>query len=89
MCFAKSMDIKYNCKKCMVIRIGSHFNKVCKPFQLCGVELSFVYQIKYFAVFICNPKEFKVVYENHELKFYRCFNAIYSKFKGNNSEIVC
>ena len=72
----------------MVIRLGSHFNKVCKPLHLCGVELSFVDQIKYLGVFICNAKEFKVVYDHHELKFYRCFNAIYCKCKGNNSEIV-
>ena len=38
--FGASMEIKYNCKKNMVIRIGSHFNNVCKPLKLCGVKLS-------------------------------------------------
>ena len=32
--FGESMEIKYNCKKFMVIRIGSRFNKVCKPLKL-------------------------------------------------------
>ena len=34
--FSEAMVMKYNCKKCMVIRIGLHCK--CEPLQLRGVS---------------------------------------------------
>ena len=39
--FAEATDIKYNCKKCTVIRIGLRCKYNCEPSQLCGVKLLF------------------------------------------------
>ena len=73
----------------MVITIGLRCKYDGQPLQLCGVKLLFVNQTKYLWIYICSAKRFKLAYDICKLKFYRCFNAIYSKSKRRNTEIVC
>ena len=68
--------------------IGLSCKYECEPLQLCEVKLRFVNQIKYLWIYIYSAKHFNLAYDNCKLKFCRCFNAIYSKRKGHNCEIV-
>ena len=74
----------------MAIRIRLRCKYDCELLQLCSVKLLFVtlIEIEYLMIYICSAKRFKLAYDNCELKFYRCFNAIYFKSKGHNSEIM-
>ena len=87
--FAEAMNIKYNCKQRMVIRIAFPCKYDCEPLQLCGVNLLFLNQSKYFGIYICSANHFKLVYVNCKLKFYRCFTSNLRQTKGHNYKIVC
>ena len=78
-------------KKCMVIRIGLRCKYECEPLQLCEITLLFVNQMKYLGIYIRSAEHFKLAYDNCNVSlcFNLCFNAIYSKSQGHNSEIVC
>ena len=57
--------------------------------MLDGQELHFVDEIKYLGVYILNGSFFKCSFVQCKLKFYRCFNSIYSKSKSSSSELIC
>ena len=82
--FAEAMDLKYNCKKCMMIRIWLHCKYDSKPLQLCGVKLLVVDPIKYLGIYICSAKCVKLAYDNCELDVSMHFTP---KLKGTT--IVC
>ena len=56
--FDEAMVIKYNCKKCMAIKIELRCKYECEPLQLCGIKLLFVNEIKYLGIYICLAKHF-------------------------------
>ena len=72
----------------MVMRIGPRFDVACAPLSLPGCELKFVTSVKYIGVCFLAGKCFRCNVEHVKMKFYRVFNAIYSKSKGANSELV-
>ena len=84
----KQLDLKFNVKKCMVLRIGPRFKNTCQPLTLDGQQLKYVDEIKYLGVHIMCASAFKCSYAQCKLKFYRCFNAMYAKSKSASSELV-
>ena len=86
---AKLLDLKFNVKKSMALRIGSRFNKVCQNLILDGQELIYSSEIKYLGVYIQSGHNFYCSYLHNKLKLYLCFNAIYFKSKAASFEIVC
>ena len=86
--FAIDFDVKFNSSKSVVMRIGPRFDVTCAPLFLCGCELKFVSSVKYLGVCLVAGKCFRCSVEHIKMKFYRVFNAIYSKSKGVNSELV-
>jgi len=86
--FAVDFDIKLNGSKSVAMRIDARFDAECVPLTLSGSELQFVSTIKYLGICITAGKYFKCSMDNVKMKFYRVFNAIYSKCKGVNSELV-
>lgn len=86
---SKVLDLNFNNKKCVALRIGKRFNKAVKSLLLDGQELFFVNEIKYLGVYIKGDVYFRCSYVQNKLKFYRCFNSIYSKCKSASSELIC
>jgi hypothetical protein len=82
------LDLLFNVTKSAVIRIGSRFRNVRAVFVINGKELIYVKELKYLGVFITAGRKFKLSYSQSKFKFYRCFNAIYSKSKCASSELV-
>ena len=72
----------------MAIRLGLRCKFDCELLQLFGVKMLFVDQIKNLGIYNCSDKRFKLACDNCKLKFYRCFNAIYSKSTRYNSKRV-
>ena len=59
--FAEAMDITYNSKKIMVIRIyGYVVNAIVTLYSF----------VVYLGIYICSAKRFKLAYDNCKLKFY-------------------
>ena len=67
---------------------GDRYKVKCKPLVLAGCELQFVQCLKYLGVQFVASKKLKCSVNNVRLKFYRSFNAIYSRSKGAQSELV-
>ena len=86
---AMNLDLKYNIKKSMALRIGKRFKISCKKLLLDGKELNYVDEIKYLGIIIQAGSAFRCVYSQCKLKFYRSFNTIYSRSKSASSEIIC
>src|SRR3989442_6239013 len=76
---SKCLDLKFNVKKSSCMRIGKRFNIKCSKLLLDGVELPFVDEINYLGISIRNGTNFNRSFCATKAKFYRCFNAIYSK----------
>ena len=70
------------------MRIGSRFKNVCKPLNIDGIELDYVNSIKYLGVHIKAGRLFNLCYSNMKYKYFRCFNAIYSRTKCSFSEMI-
>ena len=86
--YAGDFDVKFNCVKSTAMRIGPRHNYVCAEFILCGRPLTYVSSIKYLATYIISARTFTCTYEHVILKFYRAFNALYSRSHCSNSEMV-
>ena len=50
--------------------------------------LEYVQSIQYLGAYIETAQQFKCTYDHVKLKWYRTFNAIYSKSKAAKSELV-
>ena len=86
--FAIKFDLKYNVKKSFAMRVGKRYKKACEYLKLDNEILQYVNEIKYLGVTIKSSTKFVVNFDIFKRKFYRSFNAIYSKSKSNNSELV-
>lgn len=84
-----SLDLKFNVKKSMALRVGLRFRSHCVPLMVAGQQLQWVSECKYLGIYILAGSTFKCSYIHTKHKFYRCFNALYSKSKFASSEIVC
>ena len=56
---SRNLDLNFNIKKSIVIRIGKRFNVKCKDLLLDGQIIPFVEEIKYLGIFIKNGSNLK------------------------------
>ena len=73
------LDLKFNVKRSSVLRIGKRFNVSCCNLLLNNIVLPFVEEIKYLGVTIKRGLNFSRSTCSTKIKFYRSFNAVYSK----------
>ena len=85
---AAELDMKFNTIKSVAMRIGKRYNIECSALTLSGKTLFYVKSLKYLGVHINAAVNFKCTYDHVKQKFYKIFNAIYSKSKASNSELV-
>ena len=76
---SKYLDLKFNVRKSAYMRIGKRCNVKCCKLVLDGIEVPSVEEIKYLGISIMKGTKFGRSYCSHKIKYYRCFNAIYSK----------
>ena len=92
-CFRVSLelDLQFNVKKCVAIRIGRRFNSKCQSLMLGGngKTVALVDEIKYLGVIIKKGSVFARSYSSSKLKFYKSFNAIYGKASFASEEVLC
>jgi hypothetical protein len=86
--YADDFNVKFNASKTVVIRIGCRFNALCSQLEFNGSKLEYVTSMKYLGVDIVASRRFKCTYDRIKSNFYRTFNAIYSKSKGNKCELT-
>lgn len=86
--FAIAVDLKFNVSKSVIFRIGPRWKAKCTALSLNNSPLSFVTECHYLGVTILSGKEFRCSYNQVKAKFYRTFNAVYSKCCSNNSEVT-
>ena len=80
--------MKFNSSKSVVMRKGERYEVKCEPLMLAGYELQFVQSLKCLGAQFVAAKKLKCSFDNVRLKFYRTFNAIYSRSKGAQSQMV-
>src|SRR3989442_1011636 len=85
---SKSIDLKFNVKKSSVIRIGKRCNINCSTLLLDGNVVSYVDETKYLGIIIKKGITFCRSWCAGKIKFYRCFNAIYSKANFASEDIL-
>ncbi len=85
---ARNLDLKFNVKKSTVLRIGKRFNVKCNDLLLDNQIIPFVEEIKYLGIFISCASKFKRSFCSAKIKFYRSFNAIYSKASYASEEVL-
>ena len=85
----EKLDLNFNVKKSMVLRIGQRYKSKCTDLYLSGQSLSYVAVIKYLGISIESGLKFRCSCANVVMKFYRSFNSLYSKCKSASSEVIC
>jgi len=86
--YASDYDLNFNATKSVAMRIGPRYRINCPTLMLTGKPLQSVNEFKYLGVNIKSGKKFDVNFDILKSKFYRTFNAIYSKSKASNSELI-
>ena len=89
-CTSEVGDIamSFNVKKSVAMRCGTRCRRVCVDLVLDGFVLKYVDDFKYLGVYVKKGKYFNCSFDRQRFKFYRSFNAIYSKSKTANSELI-
>jgi len=85
---SKFIDLKFNVKKSSVIRIDKRCNIKCSTLLLDGNVVSYVDEIKYLGITIKKGITSCRSWCAEKIKFYRCFNAIYSKANFASEDIL-
>ena len=86
--YAAEFDVKFNSTKSVALRIGPRYEVNCATLLLCSKPLCYVAEVKYLGMTIVAKRNFNVNFDKVKKKFYRSFNAIYSKSKFSNSELI-
>ena len=71
------------------MRIGPRYAFSYKPLILSGQPLRYVSTFKYLGIHILAGRKFNTDFTGTRPSFYRAFNAIYYRYHGLNSEVVC
>ena len=82
------LDLKFNTKKSVVMRIGKRYKCKCSPLLLDGIALPVVEECKYLGVILREGSRFSRSFSAAKIKFYRSFNAIYSKAFFASEEVL-
>ena len=83
-----ALDLQFNVSKSVVMRVGPRWNACCAEFVLGTATLKFVDSVKYLGVYFKSGKKFSCTYDHLKLRYYSSFNALYSRSKSSNSELV-
>ena len=84
-----NLDLPVNISKCNFLRVGARCASPCAPILHSNIEFKWVQQIRYLGVYINNAKKFICDFSNARKKFFRAFNAIYSKVgRGDTSALL-
>jgi hypothetical protein len=85
---ANCMDFRFNVVKSAAMRIGSRYKKPCSVLNLDGKPIKYVDSIQYLGIRLLSGLHFKCDFNYVRCKFFRSFNAVFSKSKTANSEAV-
>ena len=84
-----SLDLKFNVNKSVALRVGPRWRSLCAPLVTLGfTALRFVDSTKYLGVYLKSGVKYSCSYEHLKLRFYSCFNALFSRSKASNSKLV-
>ena len=76
-------------KKCICIRVGRHFSKLCSSLVLSdGRTLPWSQELRYLGIFIRAGQHFRCDYSNCKQKFCRSVNSMFAKLGRYASEEV-
>jgi len=83
------LDMVVNIKKSTCIRFGPRFNAPCASIiSIFGGSLEWVSCCKYLGVYFVSGRLLRCCFDNAKSKFFRAFNAIFSKVGSAASEVV-
>ena len=82
------LDMQVNTKKSMCIRFGQRFEDKCADLTSNQGTIQWVSSCRYLGVFFVSGRTFKCSFDNAKSKFFRAFNALYSKVGRSASEEV-
>jgi hypothetical protein len=85
---ALDLDLCFNVRKSVALRVGMRFKKPCVPLVLSGNIIEWVQSVKYLGVCIKSGLHFTCSFDHVKISFYRAFNSIYSRSKASDSEMV-
>ena len=83
-----NLDLQVNIKKSQCIRIGKHFNHCCSNLYINNVEISWSKNLTYLGIMINSSTHFSIDMKRTRGKFYRSFNAVYSKISLSNESLI-
>jgi hypothetical protein len=83
------LDMRINVKKSMCIRFGKRFDEHCAELVSAhGGPIKWVESCRYLGVFFSSGRSFRCSLDDAKSRFYRAFNAVYSKVGRFASEPV-
>jgi hypothetical protein len=85
---AVKLDMLFNVKKSVVLRVGPRFKAHCNPITVSGNPLEFVDRAKYLGIQIESSSKFKIDLHLYTSKLFRSFNSLYRKCSKANPETV-
>jgi hypothetical protein len=81
------LDMRINLSKSMCLRFGPRFNIECAELSsIHGGTFKWVDKCRYLGVYFVSGRTFQCSFDQAKCKFYRAFNAIYSKVGCSGSE---
>lgn len=81
------LDLQLNVNKSMCIRFGPRFDHECAEItSIHGGTLQWVCCCRYLGVYLTSARSFKCSFDEAKSKFFRAFNAIYSKVSRATNE---
>ena len=83
-----ALDLQFNSSKSVIMRVGPRWDRPCVGFDLGPSRLKFVDSLKYLGIYLKTGKMFSCSYEHVKYRFYSQFNALYSRSKASDSELV-
>ena len=83
------LDMRVNTDKSKCIRFGHRYKEPCAELTSNhGGTLSWVSSCRYLGIYFASARNFKCSFDNAKSKFFRAFNALYSKVARSASEEV-
>jgi hypothetical protein len=81
------LDLQLNVNKSMCIRFGPRFDHNCAEItSIHGGSIKWVCRCRYLGVYLTSARTFKCLFDVAKSKFFRAFNAIYSKVSRATNE---
>ena len=84
----KELDMSVNVNKSVVLRCGDRFKVKCANLLIDGNIIKVCEKFKYLGIVFKSGKSVSCCVDHTKLSFYKAFNALYSKSKTANSEMI-